>query len=261
MLETLTRASQRPLSRGVIEAINNWAERRERVVFYNATTLIEFGNQIERDQALELWPAGEESPPVAVAERFLLVEDDRAVPYARLRLTSSRDYRRPPEICVTVESDGVTLALDPARADLLVDAELAQFADPLPVPERSSGHSGRSLPRRFLVTGDSLQRGISRGMSPTRLSEWFARRAGRPIPASVQLLLLAKSSRVPTLKAAKVVVLTLPTPDVLEGLRQLPATRSFLGDSLGPTSVAIPQNQVGPLQSVLKELGIDLEFE
>ena len=69
-----------------------------------------------------------------VAERFLLVEDDRTVPYARLRLTSSRDYRRPPEVCVTVEPDGVTLALDPARADLLVDAELAHFADPVPVP-------------------------------------------------------------------------------------------------------------------------------
>jgi hypothetical protein len=261
MLETLTRASQRPLSRGVIEAINNWAERRERVVFYNTTTLIEFGNQIDRDQALELWPPDQESPPVAVAERFLLVEDDRSVPYARLRLTSSRDYRRPPEVCVSVDSDGVTLVLDPARADLLVDAELAQFTDPVPVPERNSGHSGTSLPRRFLITGESLQRGISRGITAARLGEWFERRSGKPIPASVQLLLLAQSSRVPTLKAATIVVLTLPTPEVLEGLRQLPMTRSLLGDSLGPTSVAIPQHQVAPLQSVLKELGIDLEFE
>ncbi len=57
MLETLSRASQRPLSRGVIEAINHWAERRERVVFYSATTLIEFLTQAERDQAIELWPA------------------------------------------------------------------------------------------------------------------------------------------------------------------------------------------------------------
>ena len=114
MLETLTRASQRPLSRGVIEAIKNWAERRERVVYYNTTTLIEFGSQTERDQAIELWPADSESPPVSVGERFLLVEDERTVPYSRLRLTSSRDYRRPPEVCVTVEQDGVTLALDPA---------------------------------------------------------------------------------------------------------------------------------------------------
>ena len=110
-----------------------------------------------------------------VAERFLLVEDDRTVPYARLRLTSSRDYRRPPEVCVTVEPDGVTLALDPARADLLVDAELAQFADPARRARTSrSGQSGTSLPRRFVITGDSLQRGINRGMSP-RLAERMVR--------------------------------------------------------------------------------------
>ena len=30
---------------------------------------------------------------------------------------------------MTVEPDGVTMALDPARSDLLVDAELARFAD------------------------------------------------------------------------------------------------------------------------------------
>jgi hypothetical protein len=260
MLETLTRASQRPLSRGVIEAIKHWAERRERVVYYAATTLIEFGSQAERDQAVELWPQDDEAAPVPVAERFLLVEDDRTVPYARLRLTSSRDYRRSPEICVTVEPDGVTLALDSARADLLVDAELAQFADPAPPSERASAQSGTSAPRRFVISGESLQRGGSRGMAPPRLREWFERRAGRPIPPAVHLLLMAKSSRVPALKAAKIVVLTVPNPEVLEGLRQLPATRSLLGEILGPTSVAIAEDQVAALETVLEELGIRLEF-
>jgi hypothetical protein len=261
MLETLSRASQRPLSRGVTEAISHWAERRERVVFYAASTLIEFLTQAERDQAIELWPAGGDAAPVPVAERFLLVEDDQTVPYGRLRLTSSRDYRRPPDVCVTIEPDGVTLVLDPARADLLVDAEMAQFAEPSPTPERAAGQSGTSLSRRFAITSDSLQRGINRGMNPPWLSEWFERRAGRPIPAAVELLLLAKSARVPKLKAAKIVVLTAPTPQVLEGLRQLPATGSFLGESLGPTSAAIPEDRVASLQSVLKELGIELEFE
>ena len=184
-------ASQRPLSRGVIEAINHWAERRERVVFYNATTLIEFASQVERDQAIELWPAGEDAPPVPVAERFLLVEDDRSVPYARLRLTSSRDYRRPPEVCVTVEADGVTLVLDPARADLLVDAELAQFADPVPVPERSSGHPVNVVAAPVLDHGRVACKGESAAAwSPPWLSEWFKRRAGRAIPAAVELCCL-----------------------------------------------------------------------
>ena len=155
----------------------------------------------------------------------------------------------------------MTLSLDLARADLLVDAELAQFAEPSPGTERAAGQSGAALLRRFVITSESLQKGINRGMGPPWLSEWFERRAGRPIPAAVELLLLAKSARVPKLKAAKIVVLRAPTPQVLEGLRQLPATASFLGESLGPTSAVIPEDQVASLRNVLKELGIELEFE
>ena len=162
---------------------------------------------------------------------------------------------------MTVEPDGVTLALDPARADLLVDAELAQFADPAAPGERPSTGSGTSVPRRFLITGESLQRGISRGMAAPRLKEWFERRAGRTTPPSVQLLLMAKSSRIAPLKAAKIIVLSVSAPEVLEGLRQLPATASLLGESLGPTSVAISPEQVEPLRNALNELGVALEIE
>lgn len=261
MLETLTRHSQHPLSRGVVDAITNWAERRERVIFYAATTLIEFGSQTDRDRALELWPPDDEVPPVPVAERFLLVEADRAVPYARLRLTSSRDYRRPPEVCVAVERDGVTLALDPARADLLVDAELAHFADPLPMPEPALAHRPVSTGRRFQISGASLQRGIGHRTDASQLSEWFERRTGEKIPPAVQLLLAARSSRAARIKAARLVVLTLPNPVLLEGLRQHPATTDFVGERLGPTSVAIPEHQVASLQKALKELGITLEID
>jgi len=262
MLETLTRHSQRPLARGVVDAINDWAQRRERVIFYAATTLMEFGNETDRNRALELWPEGEdEAPPVPVAERFLLVENDRAVPYSRLRLMSSRDYRRPPEICVAVERDGVTLTLDPARADLLVDAELSHFADPLPSSDTVHGHASARGERRFLISSASLERGISRGKSPERLSEWFERRTGGEIPASVQLLLGARTSRCARLKAARMVVLTLPGPELVEGLRQHPATTAFLGERLGPSSVAVPEQHLAALQDALKELGIALDVE
>ncbi len=261
MVETLTRHSQHPLSRGVIESINNWAERRERVIVYGATTLIEFGSETERDRAIELWPVGDHAAPVAVAARFLLVEDERTVPFDRLRMTSSRDYRRPAEACVTVERDGTSLTLDPARADLLVDAELAQFADPATLLERNLDGAAASAARRFTISIGSLRRGISRGMSPPRLTEWFERRTGGEIPPSVQLLLMAKTSRVAPLKAARMIVLTLADPVLLKGLRQHPATSELLGDSLGPTSVAIPEDQVASLKRVLRELGITLEFE
>ena len=98
ILETLTRHSQRALPAGVTDAVTNWASRRERVTYYAAATLIEFGSSSERDLALAFWPASDLAAPIAVAERFLLVEDEKTVPFDRLRLISSRDYRRPPEI-------------------------------------------------------------------------------------------------------------------------------------------------------------------
>jgi hypothetical protein len=261
ILDTLSRHSQHPLSRGLVEAIKNWAERRERVIFYTATTLIEFGSQTDRDRAFELWRPDDEAPPVPVAERFLLVEDDRTVPFARLRLTSSRDYRRPPDVCVSVERDGVTLALDPARADLLVDAELARFADPLPPPESGLARGSVSLGRRFQISGQSLEKGISRRLDASQLRKWFERRTGGKMPPSVELLLAAKSSTGARIKASKMVVLTLQSAELLDGLQQHPATAAFLGERLGPTSVAVPEDQVAPLQDALRELGISLDVE
>ncbi len=85
-------------------------------------------------------------PPTPVADRFLLVDDERTIPFDRFRLTGARDYRRPPEACITVEPDGVSMALDPARSDLMVDAELGRFADEL--PPSGQGSSDLGSPRR-----------------------------------------------------------------------------------------------------------------
>jgi hypothetical protein len=260
VIETLTRHSERLLPPAVIDAIKTWATRRERVTYYAAVTLIEFGSRIDRDAALDAWPARDQAAPLAVAERFMLVEDERTVPFDRLRLTSSRDYRRPGEVCVLVEPDGVTLALDPARADLLIEAELTRFADP--VPDQEPVHGRPSVPalRRFLISPASLRRGMSRGMSPADLTEWFARRTGGEIPPALQLLLLVKASRVPPLKSAHLVVLNVPSVALLDGLLQHPATNPMLGVRLGPTAVTVPDGQLVPLQTALKELEIKLEL-
>jgi hypothetical protein len=258
ILQTLTRHSQRALPAGVTDAVTNWANRRERVTYYAAATLIEFGSSSERDLAIAKWPATEFAAPIAVAERFLLVEDEKTVPFDRLRLISSRDYRRPPEICVLVEPDGVTMTLDPSRSDLLVEAELVRFAEIVPSPQTEPIVNAPTVIRRFVVTAASLRRGTNRGMTPPQLVEWYMRRTGGEIPPAVRLLLAAKSSRLPILKAARMLILDLPTAELLDGLLQHPATSPWLGDRLGPTAVAIADDRLAPLQNALKDLGIDL---
>ena len=261
ILGILTKHSQRALPPGITDAITNWASRRERVTYYAAATLIEFGSSSDRDAALAFWPTNEHAAPLVVAERFLLVEDEKTVPFDRLRLMSSRDYRRPPEICAVVEPDGVTLALDPARSDLLVEAELARFADLLPPIHSERGPAGAPERRQFIVTPASLRRGITRGMPAAQLVEWYSRRTGGEVPAAVRLLLAAKTSRIPALKASRMLVLKLPTVELLDGLLQHPATGPLLGWRIGPFAVEVAAEKLTPLQKALKDLGIHLDGE
>jgi hypothetical protein len=261
MLELLRRHSQRALPSGVVDALRTWATHRERVTYYAAATLLEFGSGAERDLALESWPRDDadanREPPIAVADRFLLMEDERAIPFDRFRMAGSRDYRRPPDVCVSVEPDGVSMALDPSRSDLIVDAELGRFADERPAPARAA----EPARRRFVVTAASLRRGLERGLTPQDLADWYERRTGGEVPPAVRLLLAPAGSRGPTLKAARMLVLTLPDAGLLDGLLQHPATRPWLGDRLGPTAVAISDDHVEPLHKTLKELGITLDRE
>lgn len=267
MLDLLGRHSQRPVPPGVVDALRTWATHRERVTYYAAATLIEFGSPGERDQALESWPRGDGDgdiePPIAVADRFLLVEDERTIPFDRFRMAGSRDYRRPAEVCVTVEPEGVSMALDPARSDLLVDAELAQFADERPPDRPAHGRSAEPTRRRFLVTAASLQRAMERGLAPSDLAGWYGRRTGGEIPPAVRLLQLASpvGSRVPPLQALRMLVLDVPDAAILDGLIQHPATRPWLGERLGPTAVIVPEDEIGSLRNALEELGIALEIE
>jgi hypothetical protein len=261
ILEILTRHSQRALPHGITDAVTNWASRRERVTYYGSATLIEFGSPAERDDAIAFWPTSDIAAPIAVADRFLLVEDDKTVPFDRLRLISSRDYRRPPEICALVQADGVTMALDPARSDLLVEAELARFADLVTAPQTEAQHSGGAERRHFGVTAASLRRGMARGMTAAQLADWYARRTGGEMPPAVRLLLAARSSRVPPLKAARMLVINLANPDLLDGLIQHPTSGPLLGSRLGPTSVVIADEKLPLLQKALKELGIELQAQ
>ena len=80
------------------------------------------------------------------------------------------------------------------------------------------------------------------------------------MPPAVRLILASVPSssgtRAPALKAARMLVLTLPDAGLLDGLLQHPATSPWLGDRLGPTSVTIADDQLEPLRKTLKELGM-----
>lgn len=256
ILELLMKHSQRQLPAGVAEALRTWAGRRDRVTYHASATLVEFAVPGDLEQALRQWPRSETQPaPVVVSDRLLLVEDEASIPFQRFRMTGARDYRRPPEICVEVEADGVTLTLDPARSDLLVDAELARFADEEPVRPRGAAGDPR---RRFVVTAASLTRASEAGMSASQLSFTFTRRTGADVSAAVRLMLFAAGAHVAPLATARPLLLQTPSVDVLDGLTQHPETRDHLGDRLGPTTVVIPDESLAALERALDRIGLRL---
>lgn len=258
ILERLALHSSRPLPAGVAETLRTWAGRRDRVSYHAAATLIEFTSRDDLEAALRLWPASCRVAPVVVSDRLLLVEDESSIPFARFRLAGSRDYRRPAEACLEVEPDGVTLSLDLGRSDLLVDAELARFADEQPIePARGSLGTPR---RRFLVSPASLARAIDNGQSFDFFARWYPQRTGAGIPPAVRLLLhAAQGSPGSPLSTSRPLLLHAPSSDVIDGLLQHPETRAHLGERLGPTVVIVPHGALSSLQAALATLGLSID--
>ena len=260
MLEILTRHSQNPLPSALKDAVERWASHRERVVFYEAATLIEFDSRRDRDHAVERWTKGNGEPFIPVGERFILVEDPRDVPTGRISTTAARDYRLPPERCVTVEDDGVTLVLDPSRTDLLIDAELGRFADETPALGPDPADPLRPTERRFVITPASLRRGLELGLTPSLLTDWFKRRAGTEPPPAVKLMARPSQGGAKPWRAVHRLVLHVPSVELLDGVMQHPMTRSWLGDRLGPTAVEVPEEHADQLRAALRELGVEVEI-
>ncbi|MBV8487973.1 MAG: helicase-associated domain-containing protein, partial [Planctomycetaceae bacterium] len=261
MLELLTRHSQRPLPATVLDALERWSNRRERITFYTAATLIEFDTAAERDLALARWQETAPKTFVPIAKRFLLVENPQEVPNDRIRARSSRDYRYPPEPCVSIESDGITLALDPSRADLFIDSELAWIADEVPAIQARSRSVASAAPvRRFTISADSMIRAAAMGFSRTQIVNWFERRTGGPPSPAIQLL-IRDSSRPTALIARRMLVLSTTCADMADGLLQHPATRHLVGQRLGPTALSVPEDQLDELVKALALLRYKLAIE
>jgi hypothetical protein len=247
MLGILERHSQRPLPAGVEDSLRTWSQRRERLKLYSGCTVLQFATREELEQALARGVPGER-----LNDRLLLVADERAVPFNQFRLVGSRDYRHAPTHCVTAAGDGVTWEVELARSDLLVEHELARFAEPV-----ANSPGGERL--LYRVTPQSLAAAARLGLGAAYLREWFKQRAGRPLPASVELMLQASSrSRV---ELARLTVLETPTACVADGILQHPDTRSSILRRLGPTTLAVSPERFDTLKAALERMGLPVTGE
>jgi hypothetical protein len=244
ILQCLEQHGMRPTPPAVVESLRTWANKRERISVYPAATLMEFSSAEELNEAM-----GRGLPGIRLSDRLALVNDESAIDFRHFRLLATRDYALPPEPCVAVEEDGVTLRLDVARSDLLLETELPRFAE---LVNRPSANGERT----YCLTPTSLALGRTNGLTLSALETWFQERTGRPLPAAARFLLTAAES--PPVQLARHVILHVPTEELADGLYQWPQTRSLLGERLGPTAFTIAEESVEELKKRLEGLGVKM---
>ncbi len=245
MVQTLNQHCVRPVPAAVMDLLQRWANKRERITVYSSATLVEFLSPADLDVAISRGMIA-----VRITDRIGLCADGADPDYKNLRLVGNRDYEAKPTKCIAVEDDGVTLTLDPGQTDLLLEAEICRVAEPVPAEGNST--------RRFKLTPESLRRAVQGGWKLDELDVWFTARTGTGVPAAGRMFVLGPT--VPPSLATKRVVLQVPSAEIADGLMQWPTTRACIEDRLGPTALAVDEALLPTLRGVLESLGVKVEF-
>jgi hypothetical protein len=244
ILEALREHGTRVVPPTVAQVIKSWATKRERISVYAAATLFEFASSEDLESAL-----ARGLPAARLSERMAAVASETDVDFRHFRLTATRDYSLPPERCLSVAADGVTFIIDPGRADLLLESEVQRFAEPLERP----GAPGKG---HYRLTPASAAAARAAGLTGSVLETWFQQRSGQALPAAARLLLA--ESPAPASQLRRRLVLHVANAEVADGLAQWPGTRALVEERLGPTVLAVAEENAALLQDRLAQLGIPL---
>jgi hypothetical protein len=243
--QTLERHGMKGVPDTVVSALRTWSNKRERIRVYTSGSLFEFNTPEDLAEAL-----ARGLPAVKLSDRLAVVANDQEIDYRHFRLTATRDYALPPEKCVEIDNDGVTLGVDLAKSDLLIETEVRRFAELVERP----GSNGR---RYYRVTPASLGQGRDSGLSLQTLETWFQQRSGMPVPAATKLLFAGW--QLSPYELRRLVVLHVPSAEMADGLLQWPETRPLIELRLGPTAVAVAEKHVEALRERLEGLGVRLQ--
>lgn len=244
IMGVVQRHGVREVPPSVVQALRTWADKRDRLTVYAAGNLLEFASAADLEAALGRGQVG-----VRVAERFLLVAREEDLVYRHYRLVGTRDYALPPTVCVELAEDGVTLTIDAAKADLLVETEVQRFGQLV----STSGAETRV----YRLTPESVSRARSTGLSLKYLEDWFPQRTGQDLSPAARVLY--SGGDVPAARLSRLVVLEVASPVMAEGLLQWPGTRDLIAARLGPVALAVPEAAIGELRVQLRILRVGLE--
>ncbi len=244
IVQTLNQHGMKPVPAPVADLLQRWANKRDRITVFAGATLVEFQSPADLDAAIARGIVS-----VRVTDRIGLTDDGREPEFKNLRLIGNRDYDARPQRCVAVGEDGLTLTIDAAQSDLLLEAEIGRLADP--VAGESPGI------RRLRLTPDSLKRATIGGYGIAELDAWFTARSGQPLSPAARLIV--QGSTLPAPLAERLVVVKVPSEMVADGLMQWPPTRDLIAERLGPVAVVVDSGKLAEFSRILDGIGVKLD--
>ena len=241
--QTLNQHGMKPIPAPVLDLLSRWASKRDRLTIFGSATLVEFPTPKDLDEAISRGLVS-----IRVTDRIGLTDDGRDPDPKQLRQIGNRDYSAKPQECLSVADNGVTLTINSALSDLLLEAEIVQIAEALP--------SDPNQPRQYQLTPESLQKATDGGMTVDHLDRWFVIRSGEPLSAAGRMLLQRGSIASPNV--VSFLVLQVESEEVADGLLQWPETARYLGDRLGPKAIILDRKSIDPLREMLAKIGIKM---
>jgi hypothetical protein len=246
LLQILDRHGMKPTPTPVVESLRTWAQKRERISVYPSAIVLEFSTEEDLQEALRRGV-----PMTRVSDTLAIITREEDIDYKHFRIAGSRDYTLPPEQCVAVGPDGVSLEVDLTHSDLLLEIEIQRFAQTAPAADNGNR-------RVYRLTPESLQAACNQGLTLEALETWFLHRCGEPLPASVRLILTGKDFSPFPLRRR--VVVQVPEEEIADGLEQWPETRDCIDERLGPTALAVREEMIETLRERLRELGVEVNL-
>ncbi len=243
MQRLLEQHGTRAIPATVLDSLQRWSSKRERIAVWTSATLLEFSSTDDLEAAFTRGLVA-----VKLTDHIGIAAGGEEIDYRQFRLIGNRDYEAKPQKCLTFEPDGVTFAVDMAQSDLILEAELSQLA--IALPESSGG------PRRFKLTPESLQQARQFGYSVAQLEQWALNRSGEPLSSAARLLFAG--SQTPAFYSRRLIV-QLPNETVTAGIMQWPTTAGLIDEQLGPCAVIVTEANLQALQERLQAIGVDLQ--
>jgi hypothetical protein len=244
IVRTLEGHGMKAVPAAVRDSLRTWSNKRERISVYPAAVLFEFSSPADLDKALERG-----LPATRLGDRLAIVPNEGAIDYSHFRLTGTRDYCLPPEKCVSVDADGVTLSIDLARSDLLLETEVQGLAEPVASPATPDR-------RLYRLTPATLAAAAQAGWTLPDLEGWFQHRTGLVLSPATRLLFTAPQT--PPLELRRQLVLHVPSEEIADGLEQWPHTRGLVKSRLGPAALVVAESNVAELMRLCREMGLRL---